>query len=120
MQLFAAAFLAFWLLLGNTPAGEVFSGEIMDTQCALNVHSTNSKHDDLIKTRSSYGDTPEECTRACVKNGGKYVLVDAANKKVYRIDNQADVAEFAGKEVRVRGTYDKDSKLVHVLEIKAK
>lgn len=120
MQWFAAVFLAFCILSGNTPAGEIFSGEIMDTQCALNVHSTNSKHDDLIKTHSSYGNTPEDCTRVCVKNGGKFVLVDAANKKVYRLDNQTDAADFAGKEVRVRGMYDKETKLVHVLEIKAK
>ena len=120
MQLLAAAFLAFWILTGNTPAGEVFSGEIMDTQCALNVHSTNSRHDDLIKTRSSYGDTPEECTRICVKNGGKYVLLDVVNKKVYRIENQSEVADYAGKEVRIRGIYDKDTKSMHVLEIKAK
>jgi hypothetical protein len=116
----AVVFFAFWILTGNNPPGEVFYGEISDTQCALNVHSTNSSHDDLIKTKSGYGDTPEECTRTCVKNGGKYVLLDVASKKVYRLDNQTAAADFAGKEVRVRGVYDKDNKLLHVLEIKAK
>jgi hypothetical protein len=120
MQLLATAFLAFWFFAGSTPAAEVYTGQISDTQCALNVHSTNSSHDDLIKTRSTYGDTPETCTRACVKSGGKYVLLDVASKKVYRLDNQTEAADFAGKEVRIRGVYDKDTKMIHVLEIKAK
>ncbi|PYV62137.1 MAG: hypothetical protein DMG97_41175 [Acidobacteria bacterium] len=55
------------------------------------------------------GHTPEECTRSCVRLGGKYVLVDSVHKKVYHLANPGLVEAFAAKKVRVKamlGTND--------------
>ena len=85
------------------------NGEVSDSQCAFNIHSMNGSHDEMIKTKIM-GDTPEECAHKCIeKNGGKYVLVDTVNKKIYRLADQEQASKFAGKRVRVRGVYDKDS-----------
>src|SRR5262250_3385199 len=120
MSLFSAALAVFLMLfLGSASGPQVFSGEISDSQCAFNVHSHDSSHDDMIKTKTM-GDTPEECALTCVKHrGGRYVLIDAAKKKIYRLDPQSAVGDFAGKKVRVRGTYDKEADVLKVIEVKA-
>src|SRR5215470_4108898 len=74
------------------------TGEVSDSQCAFNVHSSGNSHDDVIKS-NVLGHTPEECTRNCVRMGGKYVLVDTVHKKVYHLANAAVVEPFAAKKV---------------------
>src|SRR5437899_1226775 len=119
MSLFSTALAVFLMLFLGQPGGpQVFSGEISDSQCAFNVHSHDGSHDDMIKTKTM-GDTPEECALTCVKHrGGKFVLIDASKKKIYRLDPQSAVADFAGKKVRVRGTYEKDGDILRVIEVK--
>ncbi len=53
--------------------------------------------------------TDRDCTLACVKGGGKYVLV--SDGKVYNISNQslAAVAKNAGESVKVTGDVDGDT-----------
>ena len=103
----------------NTPPPQTFQGEISDTQCAFNVHSSTNSQDEMIRTHTM-GGTPEECALACVRrNGGKYVLIDRAHSKMYRLDPQKEAEKFAGKEVVVRGTYDKDADILHAIEIKS-
>ncbi len=55
------------------------------------------------------------CTENCAKMGGKYVLYDAASKKVYQLDDQAKPQQFAGQNVKVTGTLSKDT--IHVTNI---
>ena len=101
----AAAFLlvCYSLVFAGTDHLVVISGEISDSQCAFNVHSNGSSHDDVIKT-NVLGHTPGECTRSCVRHGGKYVLVDSVHKKVYQLSNPGLAEPFAAKKVRVKAT----------------
>ena len=46
----------------------------------------------------------KECAKSCVKKGAKFVFVDDADKKVYALDPQAEVAPHAGEHVMVKGT----------------
>ncbi len=120
MKLVIAAFVAVWFLAGSSnSAPPVFAGEISDSQCAFNVHSHNSSHEDMIKTHTM-GDNAEECARTCVRRAGGYVLLDAVNKKIYHLDKQTQAAKFAGKEVLINGVYDKAADVLHVTEIKAR
>jgi hypothetical protein len=48
-----------------------------------------------------------------VKQGDKYVLKGDSGR-IYDIDHQTDVAEFAGKRVRVRGRLDPSGKKILV------
>ena len=106
MRLFSAALVAVLWFAGSGP--QVFEGEISDSQCAFNVHSRNGSHDEMIKT-NTMGRTPEECTLTCVRyRSGKYVLMDPAKKKIYRLEPQDGLEKFAGKKVLVRGSADKN------------
>jgi Protein of unknown function (DUF5818) len=53
-------------------------------------------------------------TGTVVKQGDKYVLQDAATGTTYDIDHQDEVKKFDGKKVRVHGTLDASTKMIHV------
>jgi len=93
------------LLVGATDPSIVVIGEVSDTQCAFNVHSSDGSHGSMIKT-GTLGQNAEQCTRTCVRMGGKYVLVDTATNKLYRLANPDRVQDFAARQVRVRGVVD--------------
>jgi hypothetical protein len=53
-------------------------------------------------------------TGTVVKQGDKFVLQDAASGKSYDIDHQDQVKQFEGKRVRVHGTLDAGSNVIHI------
>ncbi|MGH9452559.1 MAG: DUF5818 domain-containing protein [Terriglobia bacterium] len=95
--------IAFVLLLGMpalaapAPAGPntTFAGNISDSMCGL-------KH-------TMAGESPKQCTEACVKMGAKYVLADESAHKVYNLSDQAKAKPYAGQNVRVSGTLKGDT-----------
>ncbi len=100
------------------PKDTTFKGEIMDSQCAM-----NGSHAEMLKKEGMADKDPNDsmakkmCTENCVKMGGKYVLYDAATKKVYKLDDQAKPQQFAGQNVKVTGTLDKAHETIHVTNI---
>jgi hypothetical protein len=98
------------------PKTETFTGEIMDSQCAM-----SGSHGPMLKKEGMGDKDPndpmakEMCTRNCIKMGGKYVLYDSAAKKIYQLDDQTKPEQFAGKGVKVTGTLSKDT--IHVTSI---
>lgn len=122
MKKIAIGSFVFAMLLGAgmTPAkDQTFTGEIMDSQCAKNgSHAmmlakegmAGKENDPMAKTM---------CTKNCVKMGGKYVLFDATKKATYELDDQQKPVDFAGQKVKVKGTYDKATKTIHVTSIEA-
>ena len=100
----------------SAPKEKIFKGEIMDSQCAM-----NASHAEMLKKEGMGDKDPNDpmvkamCTKNCVKMGGKYVLYDAASKKVYQLDDQTKPEQFAGQNVKVTGTLDKDT--IHVTDI---
>jgi len=76
-------------------ATKTFVGNISDSMCGL-------KH-------MMPGQSDKDCTVACVKAGGKYVLADPANGKVYQLSDQNKPAAFAGQKVKVTGTLKGDT-----------
>jgi len=99
---------------------KTFTGEIYDSQCAK-----EGSHAMMMAKEGMAGKEKDPmgramCTKNCVtKMGGKYVLFDEAKKTVYELDDQQKPADFAGKKVKVTGTYDKASKTIHVTNIEA-
>ena len=87
-----------------------FTGEIMDKQCAQ-----MGSHENMMKAQGAKD--ARECTLACVKNGDKFALLDPATKKVYPIDNEKKVRQYAGQRVQVTGTYDQDAGVLQVKSI---
>jgi hypothetical protein len=78
-----------------------WTGEISDSACGMTHAKMMAEHKDLK--------TDRDCTLACVKAGGKYVLV--SDGKVYQIDNQSLPAlqQRAGQMVEVTGDLKGDS-----------
>jgi uncharacterized protein DUF5818 len=98
------------------PKGKTFKGEITDSQCAM-----NGSHAEMLKKEGMGDKSPNDpmvkamCTKNCVKMGGKYVLYDSASKKVYQLDDQTKPEQFAGQNVKVKGTLTNDT--IHVTDI---
>jgi hypothetical protein len=89
--------------------GEVFTGKITDSFCA-----EDGRHLGMIKGEKN-------CILTCVKfDGAEFVLYDSDAKRIYKMDDQQKPEAFAGEEVIVTGTYDKDAKAIHVIEIRPK
>jgi len=110
--------LIFLCLTGPSVFGgdeKVFTGEIGDTQCAMNVHSLDKSHREMLKVKS-VGKTAADCTLYCIKNrGGRFVL--QSKDKVYRLDKPELVEPYAGQKVRVFGTLDPQTETIEVRRI---
>lgn len=99
-------------MIGFTVRASVFQGEISDSQCATNVHAVNRSHKEMLKMQNM-GGTSAECSRFCVKDmGGVYVLL--VKNQVYHLDNQELAERNAGRKVKVSGTLDAKTKMIHV------
>lgn len=85
---------------------EVFAGQITDSICV------EGHHIDAIKTAKN-------CILTCVKSeGAQFVLSNSKTKQNYRLDDQRQPEAFAGREVIVTGSYDKDTNVIHVAGIR--
>lgn len=90
-------------------AEQTLTGKISDSMCGA-THKKMAEHG-----KANISD--RECTLACVKAGGKYVLV--SDGKVYNIENQdyAGLREHAGHTVRVTGDVNGDTIKVSSMHI---
>jgi hypothetical protein len=96
---------------------EAFKGEISDSQCAFNVHSTTRSHAEMLKTHTM-GNTPADCVRMCVDNlGGIYVL--QTKDKVYKLDKQNLAGKYPAQVVRVIGVLNPKDNTIAVQSIVA-
>lgn len=94
---------------------KVFTGDIGDSQCAMNVHSLDKSHQEMLKVKS-VGKTSADCTLYCIKNrGGRFVLQNKRN--VYHLDKQELAEPFAGQKVKVTGTLDPKTETIQVRSI---
>ena len=117
------ALLAATLLLAACAFGKdkpkdatVVHGAIMDSQCAYNVHSDTHSHDWMTKRGVQGANDEESCTQHCVKDlGGSYVLV--VKKDVYKLDDQIKAEQFAGKKVKISGSVDANTHIIHIYEV---
>ncbi|HWW15427.1 MAG TPA: hypothetical protein VN310_12260 [Candidatus Dormibacteraeota bacterium] len=105
----AAAAVAY----GQNP--KVFHGEVSDSQCALNVHSLTSSHQEMLKSKSM-GGTSSTCSMYCIEHLGGY-LVLSSGKDVFRLDRADLVHGFEGQRVKLTGVLDAKAKQIHVLKI---
>lgn len=89
--------------------GEIFTGQITDSFCA-----EDGRHLKMIKGERN-------CVLTCVKfDGAEFVLYNHVTKRIFKLDDQQKPEAFAGQEVTVTGSYDKEAKAIHVIDIKPK
>ena len=88
--------------------GESFTGEITDSLCA------DGHHLDVIKSAKN-------CILTCVKaDGAQFVLYNSGTRRMYLLDDQLRPEAFAGQEVIVTGSFDKEANAIHVTNIRPK
>lgn len=96
---------------------KTYSGEIADSQCSLNVHSLTRSHEEMLKSKSM-GGTSRSCTVYCIQYlGGDFVL--SSKNDVFRLDDQERAKQFAGMKVKISGSLDAKTKMIHVASIDA-
>lgn len=112
----ALTFLLAVATLSAANAPKTYSGQISDSQCALNIHSKTHSHSEMLQG-GHLGKDPSECAKMCVHDmGGAYVLL--TKSAIYKLDDQKAADAFAGKTVQIEATLtDKDT--LHVIRIKA-
>lgn len=86
-------FIAAFTIFGCLAWGATYVGVVSDSMCG-------AKHSHASKAAA-------ECVAKCVKGGSQYVLV--SHGKVYKVDQQDQFAQYAGRMVRVEGTLSDDS-----------
>jgi hypothetical protein len=92
-----------------------FRGEVSDTQCAMNVHSLDRSHAEMI-AKGTLGTDPASCAKACVRRGGEWVL--RSGQQVFRLKSQAGVEQFAGQQVEIIGTLDSKTNTIDNTDIR--
>ncbi len=98
---------------GKKGGSKVFVGEIWDGACA-----SGAKHASMASVVGADPKNAAQCTRLCVQNGAKYVLLaDPAKLISYELDDQDKPKEFAGKKVRITGRLK--GEILHVEKIEA-
>lgn len=78
---------------------QTITGEVIDSLCA-----PSGSHAAMIAKTPNMGGDAASCARQCAKIGARYVLLDHQTGKVYQVEDQAKVAQFAGHRVKVSGT----------------
>jgi hypothetical protein len=90
---------------------QAFVGEVSDGQCAA-----NGSHNDVMK--KARVNSPLNCARGCAGKHG-LVLVEAASKNVYKLDDLDKALPFATQKVKITGTLNRATNTIHVVNIEA-
>jgi hypothetical protein len=69
------------------------------------------------QTMTNEASEQEMFTGKIAKAGGKYVLRDSATRSVYMLDDQERAKQFEGKEVKVNGSLDRQTRTIRVSSI---
>jgi hypothetical protein len=85
--------------LGLPAEEKTWTGRISDSMCGLSHTITAAAH-------GGQATSDRECTLACIRNGGKYVLI--SDGQVYIISNQdfRALPDYAGLQVVLTGAMD--------------
>jgi hypothetical protein len=115
-----------WLCFSSVAlwaAEKTWTGEISDSMCGESHAAMWQQHQKAGAKEKQTDQTSDsqhaaaECTRVCVKEGGKYVLVSEG--KVYEVQNQhfRGLQEHAGHAVQLTGELSGDGKTIWVSNI---
>jgi hypothetical protein len=103
VAVFAVALASFAVANQHLEAGS-WTGFVTDTACA--AKGASASHAD--------------CAVKCVKDkGAKWALYNAANKETYVLTGKDDPSKWAGKEVTVKGTLNKETKSIEISSVEA-
>jgi len=113
MKSIALALVGTLLMAGLSlaaPKDQTYTGEIMDSKCAGQGSHNQVMTKEGVKTA-------KDCTLLCMKDGGKFVLYTADAKTSFNLDDQDKPREYAGQKVTIVGTYNGETKTIHIQSI---
>jgi len=66
------------------------------------------------QTSPTSAQNPKEFTGMIVKEKGAMMLKDSSSKVSYKVDDDSKVKDYEGKQVKVTGTLDSSTNVIHV------
>ncbi len=106
-----------------TPFASAVLAASMVSPCAALAGGT-SRHWAALQNPSSQAEQEREqqnevktFTGTIAKSHGNFVLQESTVGGTYGLDDQKTASNYEGKKVVVTGTYDSDSKMIHVQKI---
>lgn len=84
------------------------------------MHNNNRKNkwaSLLARNRHPAQEQPQTFAGKIVKSKGDWVLKDQATGTMYKLDNEDQAKQYAGKNVKVTGTVDTATNTIHIANI---
>lgn len=96
----------------------IFKGQIMDSECASDAHSTTHSHVEMAGMKGNI--SARQCTILCVEQGDSlYMFLDKNGVTGYKLTTpQKELKQYAGDKVEIEGELDKSGKLIRVTKIR--
>jgi hypothetical protein len=97
------------LTLGVASMGSLYAQEskpAQDPQAQPADHNTQAS--------PTSAQSAKEFTGTIVKEKGAMMLKDSASNMSYKVDDESKVKDYEGKQVKVTGTLDSSSNVIHV------
>lgn len=94
------------LALGLATAGPVCAQNAQEPQAEQKVQANQPDAGQQQATKAFTG--------MIVKDGDRLVLQDAGSKMSYKIDDESKVKDYVGKQVKITGSLDASTNVIHV------
>jgi len=96
------------LILGLATVGSVHAQNTQPTKPDQPQTQAQPSQDNMQQ------DDSKDFTGRIVKQGNKLVLRDASANVNYKVDDESKVKDYVGKQVKITGTLDTSTNVIHV------
>lgn len=96
------------LILGLATMGSVYAQNAQSSQAGQPQAQAQQSQDNMQQ------DDSKDFTGTIMKQGNKLVLRDASANVNYKVDDEDKVKDYVGKQVKITGTLDTSTNVIHV------
>jgi hypothetical protein len=96
------------LILGLATMGSVYAQNAQPSQAGQPQAQARQAQDNMQQ------DDSKDFTGTIMKQGNKLVLRDASANVNYKVDDEDKVKDYVGKQVKITGTLDTSTNVIHV------
>jgi hypothetical protein len=102
------------LTLGVASMGSLYAQESKPAQDPQAQPTQSQPADHNTQASPTSAQSAKEFTGTIVKEKGAMMLKDSASNMSYKVDDESKVKDYEGKQVKVTGTLDSSSNVIHV------
>ena len=102
------------LTLGVAGLGSLYAQESKPPQNDQAQPSQSQPAQNNSQASPTSAQSSKEFTGTIVKENGAMMLKDGSSNVSYKLDDESKVKEYEGKQVKVTGTLDSQSNVIHV------